>query len=62
MFDICLTLSCEKIQAMFIFRAICENTAHVKSVRLKAHTLFIERVLHFLTSHSNEQRLHNYLI
>ena len=28
----CVTWSCEKIQKLFIFRAICDNTAHVKSI------------------------------
>ena len=27
---VCVAWSCEKIQALFIFRAICENTAHVQ--------------------------------
>ena len=31
---------------------------HEQSVRLKAHTLFVERVLYFPISHSNEHRLH----
>ena len=29
----CVILSCEKIQTFFIFRAICDNTAHVKWIR-----------------------------
>ena len=28
-----VTWSCEKIQTLFIFRAICENTAHVQWIR-----------------------------
>ena len=29
----CVSRSCEKIQTVFIFRAICENTAHVQWIR-----------------------------
>ena len=34
------------------------STCPMKGVRLKAHTLFIGRVLYFPISHSNEHRLH----
>ena len=43
---------------MFIFRAICENTAHVPYSLTHSLTLFIERMLYFPTSHSSEHRLH----
>ena len=29
----CVTWSCEKIQTLFIFRAICDNAAHVQWIR-----------------------------
>ena len=35
-----------------------QNISNEYCVRLKAHTLFIGRVLYFLTSHSNEHRLY----
>ena len=60
--------SCEKIQTVFIFVRYGE-TPHMskkKSVRLKAHTSFLGRVLYFPIPHSNEHRLHiglsNYLL
>ena len=45
---------------VFIFRAILENTAmsNELAVRLKAHTLFLGRVLYFPIPHSIELRLH----
>ena len=55
----CLTCWSQKIQILFIFRAMWEMTAHVLwYVRLEAHTLFIERMLYFPISHLNEYRLH----
>ena len=45
--------SCEKIQTVFIF-VLHENIQHMSKeygVRLKAHTLFLGRVLYFLIPH-----------
>ena len=42
----CVTLLCEKIQSLFIFRA-CDMEKYITSI------LFFERVLYFPISHSN---------
>ena len=47
--------------SFFVWYGKIQHMFHEKSVRLKAHTLFIERVLYFphiQISHSNEHRLH----
>ena len=52
--------SCEKIQTMFIFVRYgkIQHMSKEQGVRLKAHTLFLGRVLYFPIPHSNEHRLH----
>ena len=57
---ICVSWSCEKIQTVFIFRAICENTAHVKWIRCSPKgSHLIHWTSAFPISHSNEHRLHS---
>ena len=44
--------------SFFVWYGKMQHMFHESSVRLKAHTLFMKRVLYFPISHSNEHRLH----
>ena len=54
--------SCEKIQTVFIFVRYGEiqHMSKEQGVRLKAHTLFLGRVLYFPIPHSNEHRIQQF--